>query len=80
MRILFIDLSRKTWRVETADTSLEKGFIGGRGVNQRLLWDLTDPAQGVLSPESPIILGSGPFVGTLVPAASRRAVPLLLRC
>jgi len=74
MNILFVDLSRKTWRVETADPSLEKGYIGGRGVNQRLLWDLTDPAQDVLCPESPVILGSGPFVGTLVPAASRLAV------
>lgn len=70
--ILFVDLSSATSFLEP--TSGCRDFIGGRGTNQWLLFKLLDRADGALAPENVIILGAGPLVGTLVPAASRLSV------
>ena len=70
--ILFINLTNNT-------TSLEKtnkyfSFIGGRSINQRILFDILDKDSDPLGPKNVIILGAGPLVGTLVPGADRLAV------
>ncbi len=71
-KICFIDLTAGDYRIiRTGD---EPDFIGGRGVNQRLLFDLQKPGSDDSDPENPVILGSGPLVGTFIPAASRLAV------
>lgn len=71
-KILYVDLSRETFYVE--DTASYKAFIGGRGINQRLLFKGVDKDTDPLDPKSTIILGAGPFVGTLVPGADRLSV------
>ena len=72
VKILTIDLTRKTYQVES--TSAYSDLVGGRGINQRLLFDLVSPDTDPLGPENVIILGAGPLVGTLTPGASRLAV------
>ncbi len=71
-KILFIDLSRqKTW-VESVDPYLP--FIGGRGINQWLLFKLVDKNVSPLDPENVLILGAGPMNGTLVPGSGRLSI------
>ena len=41
-----------------------RDYLGGRGINIRLLYELTKPGQNPLDPESPMILGWGSLVGS----------------
>ena len=71
-KILYINLTNET--IYTESTKKYTFFIGGRGINQWLLFKLVDKDVEPLEPENVIILGSGPLVGTLVPGANRLAV------
>jgi aldehyde:ferredoxin oxidoreductase len=71
-KILFVDLSHKTVHVEPTEKYLS--CIGGRGINQWLLFDLLERDVHALDPGNVIILGAGPMVGTLVPSACRLSV------
>ena len=70
--ILFINLTNNTTSLEK--TSKYFSFFGGRGINQRILFDILDKDSDPLDPKNVIILGAGPLVGTLVPGADRLAV------
>jgi aldehyde:ferredoxin oxidoreductase len=70
--ILFIDLSTRKSYLENTNKYIT--YIGGRGINQRILFDSVSENTDPLDSQNPILLGSGPFVGTLVPGASRLAV------
>ncbi|MFO8090725.1 MAG: aldehyde ferredoxin oxidoreductase C-terminal domain-containing protein [Desulfatiglandaceae bacterium] len=72
VKICFIDLTDEKYRIVT--TEPEPELIGGRGVNQRLLFDLQEPGVNESDPQNPLILGAGPLVGTFIPGASRLAV------
>jgi len=69
--ILHVDLSSKEIKTEPLDEGLAKNFIGGWGINNKLAYDLIKPKTDPLSPENPIILGTGLLVGTLAPGASK---------
>ena len=71
-RILFIDLTTKTFQTEKNDPS--KMLLGGRGTNQWLIFESLNYNINPLDPRSLVVLGAGPFVGTLVPGANRLAV------
>ncbi len=71
-KIIFINLTKKSFTSEA--TEKYASYLGGRGINQWLLFQHTDPQMDPLDPKSAIILGSGPLVGTLVPASGRLAV------
>jgi aldehyde:ferredoxin oxidoreductase len=71
-KVLFVDLSEKTIRVEPTEDYLS--FIGGRGINQWLLFQLLEKDIDALDPRNVIILGAGPMVGTLVPSACRLSI------
>ena len=72
-RILHVDLTRE--KVFEEDTSKYSGeFIGGRGVNIRLLYELVGPGVEALSSENVLILGTGPLTGTSAPSSSRTEV------
>jgi aldehyde:ferredoxin oxidoreductase len=63
--ILYVDLSSGRIRKEPLDISIAEKFIGGWGINYRLIWDLLKPGTDPLSPDNPIIIGAGPLIGTL---------------
>jgi len=67
--ILYIDLTSGQTRKEPLDLGLTRTFIGGHGINWKLAHDLIAPDADPLSPQNAIIMGSGPFSGTLVPGA-----------
>jgi aldehyde:ferredoxin oxidoreductase len=75
-KILRVNLSQsKTWEEELPREYID-GYIGGAGINARLLYDLMrhNPQADPLSPENPLIFGCGPLVGTPFPCASRFTV------
>jgi aldehyde:ferredoxin oxidoreductase len=70
-KILRVDLSSEKISEELFSKKLGSKLIGGRGVNSRILYDEMPPEIDPLDPRAKIIIGVGPFVGTLVPAACR---------
>ena len=73
-KILQIDLSTgKTGTVSVKEQD-EKGFIGGSGLAAKIFFDSFDPNVDPLSPENPLIVMTGPVVGTQFPGTSRFAV------
>jgi aldehyde:ferredoxin oxidoreductase len=68
--ILYVDLSRGKISKEDVPKRISE-YIGGRGMNMRLLFDLTPPRVDPFSGLNPLIFGVGPLVGTLAPASCR---------
>ncbi len=72
-KILRVDLN--TGRVWTEETlPYVRNYIGGRGINARILFDEVKPGISALDPANRLILGTGALVGTLVPCACRHNV------
>jgi len=69
--ILYVDLTNGKTRSEPLDLELVKAFIGGYGINNKLAYDLIPPDVDPLSPDNAIIIGAGPFAGTIVPGAGK---------
>lgn len=68
-RVLYVDLSKKRYRVERREDLFEK-FLGGTGVAAQLLLEECPPGADPLGPENPVILAVGPLTG-LFPLASK---------
>jgi aldehyde:ferredoxin oxidoreductase len=68
-RILYVDLSRRSFHVENKPELFEK-YVGGTGVAIRLLLDECPRNADPLGPENPIIFAVGPLTG-LFPMASK---------
>ena len=69
-----VDLTNRRAAVEPADPDLYRDYIGGRGVQARLIFDhlrKTGPLTDPLAPENRIILGTGALNDTAVPTAGR---------
>lgn len=69
-RLIEINLTDKKINIRDAD-ALHRDFIGGLGVNTKLLLDLTPPGADPLGPDNNLIFGAGALVGTLLPTAAR---------
>ena len=72
--ILHVDLTRGRIRKEPLDFGLVKDFIGGWGINSRLAYDCIPSDIDPLSPENAIIIGTGPFSGTIVPGSAELVI------
>jgi aldehyde:ferredoxin oxidoreductase len=70
-RILYVDLTSHQVRTEPLDETLRRQFVGGRGINARLLFDLYDPGTDAYDPANPLLFGTGPLVGTVAPSGGR---------
>ncbi len=68
---LYVNLTTGEIKKETLDPELLIKFLGGMGVQLRRLYDLLKPGIDPFSPENPIIIGSGPLVGTGAPGTPR---------
>jgi aldehyde:ferredoxin oxidoreductase len=69
-KILDIDLTNRKVYVYPLDRTLAKSFIGGRGINGKMLFGLIRPNTDPLGPENVMIFGTGPLGGT--PGATGR--------
>lgn len=69
-KILRVNLS--TGKISTEPTSkYSERFLGGRGINQWILFRETSPDISPLDPACPIAFGAGTLVGTPVPGGCR---------
>ncbi len=50
---------------------LSEHFIGGRGFTAKIYWDELSPNTDPFSPESPLLIMTGPLAGTSAIAGSR---------
>ena len=73
-RILYVDLTDKTFETTPVDEETAFSFLGGWGINAVLAARLIDPNVDPFSPENVIIFGAGPFSGTLVPGSAELSV------
>ena len=69
-KILRIDLNSDEKQIVDTSEIAEK-FIGGRGFTAKFYWDEVSPETDSLSPESPLLIMTGPLAGTPAIAGSR---------
>jgi aldehyde:ferredoxin oxidoreductase len=67
---LFVDLERRETATAFTPLGVTRTLLGGRGANMYYLYRLLDESLSPLSPEIPMIFGSGLLTG-LVPSAAR---------
>jgi len=70
-RILKVDLTAGSAKVDSLEFEIAKKFLGGRGLNSWTLYHLVKNDLNEFSPDNPVIIGVGPLCGTLVPAANK---------
>ncbi len=73
-KILRINLSESSIKVDDLDFELAKKFVGGRGLGTKMLFDEIDPKVDPLSPDNKIIFMNGPMSGTPTPTGGRYMV------
>jgi len=74
-KILHVDLAKKKIWTEDLDKKLTFQFLGGRGINAKLLWDLIrKPGIDCFSPQNLLIFGTGALTGTTAPSSGRTTV------
>ncbi|MDA8234199.1 MAG: aldehyde dehydrogenase [Clostridia bacterium] len=71
---LEIDLSRGNIERVEADPNLTKLYLGGQGVNAKIIWDRVGPEVDPFSPDNLLIFGTGLLHGTPVIGANRTVV------
>ena len=69
-KILDIDLTNRKVSDSPLDIALATSFIGGRGINVKMLFGLVQPKTDPLGEENVLIFGTGPLGGT--PGATGR--------
>jgi len=69
-RILRVDLTNGTVTTEPVAPYAAR-FIGGRGINAKILFDEVDPATRPFDAGNCLLFGVGPLVGTAFPGACR---------
>ncbi len=60
--VLFIDLSKKSYRIDRREDLFEK-YMGGTGIATKLLLEECPTGVDPLSPENPVIFAVGPLTG-----------------
>ena len=68
---LYIDLSTGEIHEKELDLDMAVKFLGGMGIQQRMLFDLLPAGIYPFAPEAPLIFGSGPLTGTGAPGTPR---------
>jgi aldehyde:ferredoxin oxidoreductase len=72
--VLRVDLSKNKTTVHELSNVLARNFIGGRGLNSKVLYDEVGPDVDPLSSDNLLIFGVGPLNGTLSPCSSKWTV------
>jgi len=72
--IIRVNLSLRKFENQSSEETLRLGFIGGRGVNSRILYQEVAPYIDPLSPENMLIFGNSPLSGTTAPSCPRCTV------
>ncbi len=70
-KLLRVDLTNRKIEVEDLNEGLIRKYVGGLGVEARILNEETGPKTEPLSPENILIAMTGPYTGTGVPTSGR---------
>ena len=70
-KILKIDLTNRVAKTIPLEKEMAMQFLGGRGFNSKRLYDMISPGLDPFSPDNPLLIATGPLVGTMFPTASR---------
>ena len=73
-KILRVNLSAGSCKVEDLDMNLAKKFIGGRGLGTKIFMNEVSPNVDALSPDNKVIIINGPLTGTPVATGCRYMV------
>ena len=70
-KVLRINLSKETVKIQLTPKRLMASFLGGRGFNSRRLYDEVPKDVAPLSPRNKLVFATGPLVGTAFPLGAR---------
>lgn len=70
-QILDVDLTHETWKLLDYPENLTREYVGGRGLNVKLLYDHIPAGTDPLGPHNILALSCGMLTGTAAPASSR---------
>ncbi len=73
-KILRVNLTLRTIRIEDVPNGQLRKYIGGAGLAARMLYNELPPGIDPLSSQNKVIFLTGPFAGTIVPCGSRIGV------
>lgn len=73
-RILRVDLTEGTHRVEPLNMEWANAYLGERGLGTKYLWEGMDPKADPMGPENMLIFATGPLTGTMASTSGRYAV------
>ena len=69
-QILDIDLSTDIWKFSPFSEKLARGYLGGRGLNVKFLYENLPAGTDPLGPDNILIFSCGLLTGTAAPAFS----------
>ncbi len=70
-KVLHVDLSCGEQEIKALDLDAARDYVGGLGLNALLMEQVYVTGTDPFSPDNPIVLGSGPLVGTDTPGAAK---------
>jgi aldehyde:ferredoxin oxidoreductase len=70
-KVLHVDLNSGEHEVKGLDLDAAQDYVGGLGLNAWLMEQVYVTGTDPLSPNNPLVLGSGPLVGTGTPGAAK---------
>jgi aldehyde:ferredoxin oxidoreductase len=73
-KILHVDLSKRSHRIEEPSPEEMRAYIGGSGLAAKRLWEMTSKETDPVGPENVLIFMTGPLTGTKVPLSGRHEV------
>ena len=73
-KVLKVNLTTKNIIIEPISEEILKNYLGGRGINIKVLYDTTNINTDPLGPHNPLIFGTGPLTGTIVPSSGRHNI------
>ncbi len=71
---LEVDLSLARIEKSQGDYRLVENYLGGKGVNAKLLWDKVPPEVDAFSPDNKLIISAGLLTGITIPGANRACI------
>ena len=73
-KVLKVNLTIGNISTKSISEEVLKNYLGGRGINIKALYDTTNKNTDPLGPDNPLIFGTGPLTGTIVPSSGRHNI------
>lgn len=73
-KMLEVDLTSGSIEERELTPTLAEGYLGGRGVGARLVYDMVQPTIDPYDPTNILVFATGPLTGTCVPTAGRSSL------